>query len=461
MADLNLFDTLSRSEMPLLPSDGKTLRFYCCGPTVYGPGHIGNFRTFILNDVLYRTAKLAGLHPYYVRNLTDLDDKTIRDSQKAGKGLRQFTDHWIEIFHEDCRKLNMLPPDREPRATEHIQEQIALIQALEDKGYAYQGSDGSVYFRVDSYEGYGKLSHFDPKSLQSQNTNSGGEPNLADEYDREQVADFALWKAHKEADGENAWPSPWGKGRPGWHLECSAMSMRYLGQTFDLHTGGEDLCFPHHENEIAQSEGATGHPFAHHWMHVVFLLVDGKKMSKSLGNFYTVGDLLEKGYSPMAIRYVLISGHYRKQLNFTEHSLESAQSALDKLAETGVATEEPDFSQPPALGIFQDAWNHLLDDLNTPAALGSIFSALKQWDDSNPEHRQGLKQILYALGLELNPPESKKAESIPEIIASLARERWQAKQAKDFSKADQLRDEIQAQGWKILDRKDGYDLEKI
>ncbi len=458
MSGLHLFDSLTRQKRPLQPADGKRLRFYCCGPTVYGPGHIGNFRTFILNDVLYRVASLAGLNPYYVRNLTDVDDKTIRDSQAEGKGLRQFTDHWIEYFHEDCRRLNLLPPDCEPRATEHIEEQIALIQALQDSGHAYRGVDGSVYFKVDSFPDYGKLSHFDREALRSQKTNSAGTPNLADEYDREQIADFALWKTYKAADGDNFWESPWGKGRPGWHLECSAMSMKYLGQTFDLHTGGEDLCFPHHENEIAQSESVTGQPFAHHWMHVVFLLFEGKKMSKSLGNFYTVGDLLDKGYDPMAIRYVLLSGHYRKQLNFTEHSLESAKSALRKWSEsTGPC--QPKRPENPRFGIFEDAWNHLLDDLNTPAALGAVFSSLKKWDPENPEHRQGLEAILFAFGLNLEETTTESADEAPGDIRELAEARWQAKQSRNFAEADRLRAVIQSKGWSVLDRKDGYDLQ--
>jgi len=456
MSELRLFDTLSRRIKPLSPADRERFRFYCCGPTVYGPGHIGNFRTFLVNDILYRTAQLAGLNPYYVRNITDVDDKTIRDSQAAGEDLRSFTDYWMENFHRDCKRLNMLPPDREPRATDHIDEQIELIKILMKKGHAYQANDGSVYYRIDSFPGYGKLSHFAPENLRTQNTNSAGTQNLADEYEREQIADFALWKAHKESDGRNAWESPWGKGRPGWHLECSAMSMKYLGESFDLHTGGEDLCFPHHENEIAQSEAATGKPFARHWMHTVFLLVDGKKMSKSLGNFHTVEDLVEKGYDPATIRHVLISGHYRKQLNFTLHSLDAARSALEKLTHT-VGEWVPELVNNPNFSIFEEAWNHLLDDLNIPAALGSLFGRLKDYDSTNAQHREGLNAILYAMGINTREQAGDEV-TVPDDVRELAEKRWKAKQEKDFATADRLREEIQSQGWAVLDKKDGYEI---
>ncbi len=426
---------------------------------MYGPAHIGNFRTFVLNDVLYRTAIAAGMNPFFVRNITDVDDKTIRDSQADGSSLEAFTTKWTQAFHEDCESLNMLPPDVEPRATAHIQEQMDIIQQLMDKGHAYQGGDGSIYYKVSTFEDYGKLSHFNPEELRTQDINSAGAANLADEYDREQVADFALWKAYKPEDGEVGWDSPWGKGRPGWHLECSAMSMKYLGETFDLHTGGEDLTFPHHENEIAQSEACTGHTFAHHWMHVVFLLVEGKKMSKSLGNFFTLRDLMAKGYDPMAVRYALISGHYRKQLNFTFHTLDAAQSALDKLGRV-LDTTDPRPPFGPDKGRFEAAWKLLLADLNTPATLGSLFANLKAFDPDREADLNGLATVLFALGIKIQP-ESTDGVAIPEEIHSLAQARWEAKRNRDFQIADALRDEIQGKGWKVLDRKDGFDLEPL
>lgn len=268
---IKLYDTLTKEYKDLKSLDGRQYRFYCCGPTVYGPAHIGNFRTFLAQDVFRRVIELDGLNPFMVRNLTDVDDKTIRGAQKEGVSLDEFTQKWTEKFHKDCNVLNMLIPDKEPTATGHIAEQITMIEKLIERGHAYVAKDGSVYYKVSSFEDYGKLAHLDPENLRTQAETSGGAANLADEYDRESVTDFALWKAYKEEDGANAWDSPWGRGRPGWHIECSAMSIKYLGETFDLHAGGVDLCFPHHENEIAQAEGASGKPFAMHWFHSAHL----------------------------------------------------------------------------------------------------------------------------------------------------------------------------------------------
>lgn len=291
-----LHDTLTRTERELSPSDGKTFRFYCCGPTVYGPAHIGNFRTFVLQDVFRRTLETGGTRTLHVRNLTDVDDKTIRDSQSAGKSLKDFTAFWTEKFHTDCKALALLPPHIEPSAIEHIPQQIAMISALVEKGHAYPSGDGSVYFKISSFPDYGKLSRLDTRELdlgKTQNARAN-----ADEYEKDSISDFVLWKARRDEDGENFWPSPWGDGRPGWHLECSAMIQEYLGESFDLHGGGEDLVFPHHENEIAQSQCACGGNFAAHWFHSTHLLVDGGKMSKSKGNLYTLEDLEEKASLP-------------------------------------------------------------------------------------------------------------------------------------------------------------------
>jgi cysteinyl-tRNA synthetase len=247
---IKLYDTLSRTERELAPEDGKVFRFYCCGPTVYGPAHIGNFRTFVVQDLFRRVLELTGVKTKHVRNLTDVDDKTIRQSQAEGKTLTEFTNFWTEKYHEDCKKLNILTPAVEPGAVEHIPQQIALIERLMEKGHAYRSEDGSVYFSVDSFPEYGKLAHLDRENLKA----GAGQAQLSDEYEKDSLADFALWKAWKQEDGDNYWQSPWGKGRPGWHIECSAMSMEYLGETLDLHSGGVDLIFPHHENEIAQSD---------------------------------------------------------------------------------------------------------------------------------------------------------------------------------------------------------------
>jgi cysteinyl-tRNA synthetase len=286
---LSLFDTMTRVPVELVPMDGREFRFYCCGPTVYGPAHIGNFRTFVLQDVFRRVLELGGLKVKHVRNLTDVDDKTIRVSQEVGKSLTEFTAGWTEKFHADCRALHCLEPHVEPGAVDHIPQQIAMIATLERDGHAYKAADGSVYFRVASFPEYGRLSRLKERELRM------GTSVADDEYERDTLADFALWKARKAEDGVNFWESPWGEGRPGWHLECSAMIREYLGDTIDLHSGGVDLVFPHHENEIAQSECCTGHEFCRHWFHVTHLLVDGAKMSKSLGNLYTLDELWRRG----------------------------------------------------------------------------------------------------------------------------------------------------------------------
>jgi cysteinyl-tRNA synthetase len=477
---VKIHDTLSKTKQPLAPADGQTFRFYCCGPTVYGPAHIGNFRTFLVQDVLRRTLEVDGLKLRHVRNITDVDDKTIRQSQAEKRTLAEFTAHWTDKFHADCAALNLLPPHEEPRATAHIAEQIAMIEKLVAGGHAYAAADGSVYFKVCSCEHYGELSGLDRSALRTQNVNSAGDANDADEYDRESVSDFALWKARKPEDGENFWASPWGEGRPGWHIECSAMSVKYLGEGFDLHGGGIDLCFPHHENEIAQSECATGsRPFARLWFHSAHLMVEGAKMSKSRGNLYTLEDLLAKGYRPMDIRYALISGHYRQQLNFTLNGLKAARSALEKMEKTlrpilkrlGVSEEEfRQWIKPSPLattGMFAPAWDKLSDDLNVPAALGEIFSVLGDLADPSLDDAavagqvEAFGAVLYALGLDLfTAQDVPAAADIPEAIRALADERWSAKQARDWANADRLRDELLQQGWKILDHKDGYDLEK-
>ena len=273
----------------LEPADGKVFGFYCCGPTVYGPAHIGNFRTFVLNDVLRRVMEVSGTRTKHVRNITDVDDKTIRDSQACGMPLGEFTGKWTRRFHEDCEALNCLEPHIEPSAVEHIPEQIVMIESLLERGHAYTSEDGSVYFRIASFEDYGKLARLDQQDLELGKTQ--GQRANTDEYEKDSVSDFVLWKGRRPEDGENYWDSPWGEGRPGWHLECSAMSYKYLGDSFDLHSGGEDLKFPHHENEIAQSRCACGGEFARAWFHPRFLMVDGEKMSKSLNNLHTLEDL--------------------------------------------------------------------------------------------------------------------------------------------------------------------------
>ncbi len=470
----SIHNTLSRRKEELAPS-GEFFGMYCCGPTVYGPAHIGNFRTFLAQDVLRRVLECSGMKVRHVRNITDVDDKTIRESRKLGISLSEFTKKWTDKFHADCEKLNMLPPSVEPRATEHIAEQLEMVSKLVENGHAYAAGDGSVYFKISSAPDYGKLSGLDRRSLATQSVNSAGEANLADEYERESVSDFALWKGRKEEDGDNFWKSPWGEGRPGWHIECSAMSTKYLGPTFDLHGGGVDLCFPHHENEIAQSECSTGlKPYVKYWFHSAHLMVEGAKMSKSLGNLYTLDDLISKGYSAQQIRYALIAGHYRQQLNFTFKGLDDAKSALSKLAKALVSALEKagiaedgfkKLIKPEAKiegTVFGGAWEALCDDVNVPKALGEIFAALPKLGDSK-ENLEAFGAVLYALGLDPlagGAAEAEGKEKAPAEIAELARQRWEAKKARNFALADELRGKISALGWTVLDAKDGFSLKK-
>ncbi|HEY1107440.1 MAG TPA: cysteine--tRNA ligase [Opitutaceae bacterium] len=453
---LRLFDSLSRELRDLKPSHADGVyRFYNCGPTVYAPAHIGNFRTFVVNDVLRRLLELefGAAKVKHVRNLTDVDDKTIRRAREEGRPLAEVTKQWTDKFHADCDALNCLRPHVEPTATGHIREQVDMIDVLMQKGNAYRAADGSVYFKVSSFDGYGRLSRVKERELQLGSA-LAGKVHAADADEKEDVSDFALWKAHKPEDGANAWDSPWGRGRPGWHIECSAMSKKHLGDTIDLHTGGVDLLFPHHENEIAQSECCNGNQFARHWYHSEHLMVDGKKMSKSLGNLYMLDDLIAKGHSPMALRYALLAGHPKKQLNFTLDSLHAAEKALSTLRAYRATL--------PAAGVTHDVFGPVLtalqDDLNTPAALGALFSIVNKKEIQ--ADAASFDRVMFALGLKLDAPVAPKAEA-PAEIKALADKRWAAKAAKDFAAADALRKELTAAGWSMLDRKDGYSLEPV
>jgi len=447
---LKLFDSLKREIRELSPSqpDG-VFRFYNCGPTVYAPAHIGNFRTFVINDVLRRLLELefGADKVKHVRNLTDVDDRTIGQSKKEGHPLGEITKKWTDLFHQDCDALNCLRPHVEPTATGHIPEQVDMIEVLMKKGNAYRAPDGSVYFKIASFPDYGALSRIKERELKV--TNSAFDADHKDD-----VGDFALWKAYKpEDDGDVQWPGPQGAsaGRPGWHIECSAMIKKHLGETIDLHTGGVDLLFPHHENEIAQSQCCNGTTFARHWYHSEHLLVDGTTMSKSKGNYYTLGDLVAKGYSPVALRYALLMGHPRKQLNFTLDSLHAAESALATLRAYRA-------SLPLAGGdskAFAAEFAALQDDLNTPAALGALFTVVN--DKNVKTNAAAFDQAMFALGLDLKAVAAISAA--PAAVTALADKRWAAKQAKDFATADALRQELTAAGWSMLDRKDGYSLE--
>lgn len=495
---LRLFDSLTREIRDLRPAQADgVFRFYNCGPTVYAPAHIGNFRTFVINDLIRRLLELelGADKVRHVRNLTDVDDKTIRRSREEGRPLADVTKQWTDKFHADCAALNCLPPHEEPRATDprFMREQVDMIEVLMRKGNAYRAPDGSVYFKVSSFDNYGRLSRVKERELQLGSA-LAAKTHAADADEKEDLTDFALWKAYKPDDGDVKWPGPDGaaEGRPGWHIECSAMSRALLGPTIDLHTGGVDLLFPHHENEIAQSECCNGTEFAKHWYHSEHLLVDGKKMSKSLGNLYTLDDLVAKGFSPMALRYALLAGHPRKQLNFTLDSLHAAEKALARLRKFAADVSEvgqlpndwhsaefrPEGDFETSSEVWRRFWAHLTDDLNTPGALGELFRITdRQWQQledlvtsGNPVDGSDLDGIrnsashfaraFFALGLDLTASEPAKPDA-PAEVKALAEKRWAAKQAKDFKAADALRAEITAAGWQMLDRKDGYSLERL
>ena len=476
MKKLQLNDTLSRKRLEIVPDYGSKFRFYCCGPTVYGPAHIGNFRAFLVQDFFRRVIELSGLKTLHVRNVTDVDDKTIRESINAGISLKEFTDGWTNQFHEDCEKLNLLNPHIEPSAVEHIPEQIELIKQLIDKGNAYVSEDGSVYFSVSSYPKYGKLTRIDQRDLKA---GAGETANDADEYEKDNLADFVLWKAKKTEDGDNFWESPWGHGRPGWHIECSAMAMKYLGETLDLHAGGVDLCFPHHENEIAQSEACTGKTFSRHWFHNEHLMVEGNKMSKSLGNLYTLADIIKKGYSSSELRFALLAGSYRTKLNFSFERMDEARLNLRRIANLahnlgGIDSYDNlcELAQNGfiEMGPFQSSWNALLEDLNASASLGELFGAIKDVEgklagqDISEEDRkiykQGLSTIVNAFGWDLPDADSQNQDvEVPEKVQLLANQRWEAKSNKDWAESDRLRDEINSHGWIIKDDKEGFKLE--
>ena len=455
---MQVFNSLTRRVEPLEPLADNTIRLYTCGPTVYNFAHIGNFRAYTFEDILRRVVQFNGMKVKQVMNLTDVDDKTIRGANAAGVALTDYTKTYKDAFFADLKVLNIQPAEVYPAATDHIPEMIALVEKLVEKGVAYKSDDGSVYFAVTKFPGYGKLAHID---FDHQRT---GARCAADEYDKENVGDFALWKAWEESDGPVGWDSPWGRGRPGWHIECSAMSMKYLGETFDLHTGGIDNLFPHHENEIAQAEAATGKEFVKTWMHCAHLRVNGEKMSKSLGNFFTLRDLLDKGWTGREIRYVLVNAHYRQGLNFAFSALEDARKSLeridrcvDALAARAKDEPAPAFAQE-ALDAFTAAVN---DDLNTPKAFAALFELVRQTNASGTCSKAVLdvfQKMDTVLGV-IFFGKAAKAE-VPAEVQALLDARAAARAAKNWAESDRLRDEIAAAGWTVKDSKDGQTVTK-
>jgi cysteinyl-tRNA synthetase len=477
---LKLYDTLTRSVQPFEPKDPSSVGLYACGPTVYDYPHIGNMRFNVWVDILRRTLEWAGYPVRLVMNITDIDDKTIAGAQRTGQSLREYTDVYAQAFFEDLATLRVKPATLYPRATEHIEEMADLVQRLIDRGHAYE-QDGSIYFRVASFADYGRLSHLDPSQLRSTGRVEG------DDYEKEDVRDFALWKAAKE--GEPSWETEFGRGRPGWHLECSTMSMKYLGTDFDIHVGGVDLMFPHHENEIAQSTAATGEPFARIWMHCAHLIVDGIKMSKSLGNQYTLRQLMDDGHDPIALRFLLSSVHYRKQLNFTFDAVQQAQASVGRLVELVLRLEQEMPSLPPgdeAPGTFAESLatategfrDALLDDLNTSGALGHLFTLVREAHtalDRGSMSRQEAGEVLQwvrevdGIWAVLPGPDQQIERSIEiegrtllavgpplaEDLVDMIEARIRARAARDFEAADRIRDQLQEHGVELEDTPQG------
>ena len=442
---------------------------YCCGPTVYDFAHIGNWRTFIFGDLVRRYLEFKGYAVTHVMNITDVEDKIIKGVREMKKPLREFTGKYEAEFVEDLKTLNCRLPHHTPRATEFIPDIVALIERLVQGGLAYKTADGSVYFSIEKYRGcgciYGQLVKLNFDEMRA------GERVKSDDYGKESIADFALWKARVPEDADVFWPSPWGEGRPGWHIECSAMSMKILGPSFDLHLGGEDLMFPHHEDEIAQSEGAgvqsKGQRFVKHWLHGAHLLVEGKKMSKSLGNFFTLRDLLAKGFTGREIRFLLLTAHYRETFNFTVDGLQGARTSLSRIDEClGKLRELASGSAAPdgkLLQLFSDA---LDEDLNVAAAWGAIFDWVRETNRRIAEKSLAPGEAAAALAAwdkidsVLGVGIKGETEIPPEILA-LVEARTSAKKARDFKRADAIREELKAKGWAIEDTPKGPKLKKL
>ncbi len=460
---IRLFNTLTREIEDFQPADPNRVRMYTCGPTVYNYAHIGNFRAYVFEDLLQRHLEFRGFAVDRVMNLTDVDDKTIRGCRHAGVPLGEFTREYKQAFFQDLDALRIKRASHYPEATatNHITRMIEMISDLVKKGHAYRAEDGSVYFRIRTFPNYGKLAHFNLDELQPSGRVA------SDEYEKEQIGDFALWKAWDEADGDVFWESPWGRGRPGWHIECSAMATAILGASLDIHCGGEDNIFPHHEAEIAQSESVTGEPFVRYWLHCKHLLVDGRKMAKSEGNFFTLRDLQAKGWTGREVRYVLLSVKYREQLNFTFESLEAARKSLARfdewsrrLQETASNTPEPlpETLDPERFGAALD------DDLNISAALGALFELIRESNrlldagQLTPGQARSLLAWRERIDSVLNF--SADDEGIPAEVQSLVDQRAEARAKKEWALSDVLRDQILALGWQVKDTKDGQKVSR-
>jgi cysteinyl-tRNA synthetase len=458
---LRFYNTLTQEVQPFAPLEDNTVRMYTCGPTVYDYAHIGNFRTFVFYDLLRRALHRHGYRLDHVMNITDVDDKIIRNAVAQGKQLDEYTGIYTKAFLDDCATLRLERPERIARATEHIKEMATAIHKLEDTGHTYR-SEGSVYFRISTFPGYGKLSHNDFSGMVA------GARVDVDSYEKTDARDFALWKAPKP--GEPSWDTEIGPGRPGWHIECSVMAIEFLGATLDIHAGGIDLVFPHHENEIAQSEALTGKPFARYWLHSEFLLVDGQKMSKSLGNFYTLRDIFAKGVSPEAVRYLLASVPYRKGLNFTFEGLKSAATAIDRLRNFSLRLNSAALADKTSLRLETLAADSLRvfgesldDDLNTAEALAAVFEYIREANSALDQGEFGSGNVASARALlddfdsffDVLKPSEKTGGIASEEVEKLIAERTAAKRARDFARSDEIRAHLLDQGIILEDTREG------
>jgi len=472
MHELKLHNTLSGKTEPFVPIVAGEVKMYTCGPTVYDYAHIGNFRTFVFQDILRRYLKQRGLQLNHVMNLTDVDDRIIANAAAAKVGIREYTEKFAQAFFADCKALSIQAPEHWIRATDHVPEMVRLIERLQQKSFTYE-SEGSIYYRIAKFPAYGKLSKIDLTGIQA------GARVDNDRYEKESARDFALWKAPKS--GEHFWETDIGPGRPGWHIECSAMAMKYLGETLDIHTGGIDLAFPHHENEIAQSEGATGKPFARYWVHAEHLLVEGEKMSKSLGNFYTMRDLYKKGYKPSALRYALASVPYRRQLNFTFDGLKQATNSVerlrtfaDRLKQGKLPAGSPAGFKERAAKALDDFDAGMADDLNTAVALAAAFDFVREANTAMDSGAFGGEDATAAQGFLTKFEEvfaviaDGDAEKLKELgyegsasgpgeahIEAMIAERQAARQRRDFAKSDEIRKKLAESGIILEDSKDG------
>ena len=466
---IKFYNTLSRQKEEFKPINDGQVRMYTCGPTVYNYAHIGNYRAYIFEDLLRRYLKLKGFKVEQVMNLTDVDDKIIRDSIKEGVDFREFTKPYKQAFFDDLDTLRIERAEHYPEATEHIQDMVDLVKKLMDNKLAYRAQDGSIYYKVDAFPEYGQLANLNKEEMQK------GSRIHEDEYeDKETLRDFALWKAYKPEEKDIYWETELGKGRPGWHIECSAMSTKYLGNHFDIHTGGVDNIFPHHENEIAQSQGATGEKFVNYWLHCEHLIVENQKMSKSLGNFYTLRDLLDKGFDPLAIRYTLLTSHYRRKLNFTFDKLKDSRKNIIKLRDfynslnNNIEAKDSDLTD-----LVADADDQFMrsldDDLNISGALGSLFTLVREVNNYREDNQlkkrdaEKIKEFVEKADqiLDVLEPAEEEKDELSEEEKQMIKEREKARENKNWEKADKIRDELQDRGIIIQDSPEGTTWKRI